>query len=50
LLQSAVAVVGLIGFICAGRVELRYHPGGTRSAAPLSRPPATVSVLLGFGL
>lgn len=50
LVAVAVAVVAVIGFICAGRVEFRYHAGSSRNALPLSAPVPTVSVLLGYGI
>lgn len=40
----AVAVGLVIGFVCAGRLELRYHPLSVRNAPP------TVAVLVGYGL
>ncbi|MDP1826587.1 MAG: hypothetical protein Q8L48_25175 [Archangium sp.] len=40
----AVAVGVVIGFVCAGRVEFRYHPASPRNAPP------TASVLFGFGI
>lgn len=44
LLAGAVAVAAVIGFVCAGRVEIRYHP------SPPQRAPPNVSLLVGFGL
>lgn len=41
---AAVAVGVIIGFVCAGRVEFRYHPASPRNAPP------TASVLFGFGI
>lgn len=41
---AAVAVGVIIGFVCAGRVEFRYHPASLRNAPP------TASVLFGFGI
>lgn len=41
---AAVAVGLVIGFVCAGRVEFRYHPASPRQAAPIA------SVLIGYGI
>lgn len=43
-LAVAVAVGLAIGFVCAGRLELRYHPLSVRNAPP------TVAVLVGYGI
>lgn len=39
---ALLVVPAIIGFICAGRIEVRYHPIGVRG-------PANVAVLLGLG-
>ena len=40
---AVIAAVAILGFICVGRVEVRYHPISSRLA------PATMTVLLGYG-
>ena len=44
LIAGAVVVAAVIGFVCVGRVEIRYHP-----SPPLHAPP-NVSVMIGYGL
>jgi hypothetical protein len=44
LLAGAVAVAAVIGFVCVGRIEIRYHP------APPHFAPPNVAVLIGYGL